>query len=270
LALFVQQLGRLLKASLPLDRALEILVGFTEDRLAKRLVQRLLDRVRDGASLAEAMAAQEGAFPPLCISMIRAGEEGAALRPVLGRMAEFLLRSEAMRQKVISALIYPAVLLVVASGSIGLVLTVVLPQFEPMLRDAGSKLPTIAWLVMLAGDGLREAWWMLLLAGLFSALVVRSLMRRPGMLLLRDRSLLHMPIVRSLVIRFEVGRFSRTLGVLLANGVPAARGLALAGATVGSVARANRTVSPSLDPADPDRRGNRSVGRDVAGNRRDL
>lgn len=234
LALFVQQLARLLQASLPLDRALEIMAGFTDDRRARRLVQLVLDRVRDGAGLGEAMAAQEGGFPRLCISMVRAGEEGGALRPVLGRMADFLLRSEAIRQKVISALTYPAILLVVAGGSIALVLTVVLPQFEPMLRETGSKLPTIAWLVMAAGDGLREAWWLLLLAGLASALALHWLMQRPGVALLRDRLVLHVPIVGGLVTRFEVGRFSRTLGVLLANGVPAARGLGLAGATVGN------------------------------------
>ena len=242
LPLFIQQLSRLLRASLPLDRALEILVSLTEERHAARLVQRVLDQVRDGASLAEAMAAQAGAFPRLCISVVRAGEEGSALHQVLARMAEFLLRSEAMRQKVISALIYPAVLVLVASASIGLVLTIVLPQFEPMLRDAGDKLPTIAWLVMLAGDALRETWWMLLLGGLLSVLALRWILQQPRVALWRDRLILHVPIVRSLVIRFEIGRFSRTLGVLLANGVPASRGLTLAGATVG-----NRVLTDAIE-----------------------
>jgi general secretion pathway protein F len=95
----------------------------------------------------------------VCISMVRAGEEGGALRPVLARVGEFLVRSEAIRQKVISALIYPAILMLVAMGSIVLILTFVLPQFEAMFQDAGSKLPTTTWLVMAASKLLREDWW---------------------------------------------------------------------------------------------------------------
>jgi general secretion pathway protein F len=98
LALFFQQLTRLLGASIPLDRALEILTTLLENKRTLRIVARLLERVRDGASLAEAMAGEQAAFPSLCISMVRAGEEGGALRPVLARLGDFLVRAEAIRQ----------------------------------------------------------------------------------------------------------------------------------------------------------------------------
>jgi general secretion pathway protein F len=234
LALFVQQLTRLLKASLPLDRALEILTTLMEDKRTRRIVHRLLERVRDGSSLAEAMAAEQPAFPNVCISMVRAGEEGGALRPVLTRVGEFLVRSEAIHQKVVSALIYPAVLMFVAIGSIVLILTFVLPQFESMFQDAGAKLPTATRLVMAASKTLRDDWWMMLLGIAILAIAFQRLMQQSSMLALRDRIILRLPILGSLVTRFEVGRFSRSLGVLLMNGVPAARALALAGATVGN------------------------------------
>jgi len=234
LALFVQQLTRLLKASLPLDRALEILTTLMEDKRTRRIVHRLLDRVRDGSSLAEAMAAEDQAFPNVCISMVRAGEEGGALRPVLTRVGEFLVRSEAIRQKVVSALIYPAVLLFVAIGSIVLILTFVLPQFETMFQEAGAKLPTATRLVMAASQVLRDDWWMILLGLALFAVAMQRLMQQSSIQALRDRIILRLPILGSLVTRFEVGRFSRSLGVLLVNGVPAARALALAGATVGN------------------------------------
>ena len=234
LTLFVQQLTRLLNASLPLDRALEILTTLLEDKRTRRIVHKLLERVRDGSSLAEAMAQEEGAFPSVCVSMVRAGEEGGALRPVLARVAEFLVRSEAIRQKVISALIYPAILMLVAIGSIVLILAFVLPQFEAMFQDAGSKLPTATWLVMTASQMLREDWWILLLAIAILAAAAQFLMRRPGVGALRDRVLLHLPLLGGLCTRFEAARFTRSLGVLLANGVPASRALALAGATVGN------------------------------------
>jgi general secretion pathway protein F len=234
LTLFVQQLTRLLNASLPLDRALEILTTLLEDKRTGRIVQKLLERVRDGSSLAEAMAQEEDTFPSVCVSMVRAGEEGGALRPVLARVAEFLVRSEGIRQKVISALIYPAILMLVAIGSIVLILTFVLPQFETMFQDAGSKLPTATWLVMTASQMLREDWWILLLAIAILAAAAQFLMRRPGVAALRDRILLRLPILGDLFTRFEAARFTRSLGVLLANGVPASRALALAGATVGN------------------------------------
>ena len=234
LALFVQQLTRLLKASLPLDRALEILTTLMEDKRTRRIIQRLLEKVRDGSSLAEAMASEDQSFPSVCVSMVRAGEEGGALRPVLTRVGEFLVRSEAIHQKVVSALIYPAVLLFVATGSIVLILTFVLPQFESMFQDAGSKLPAATQLVMAASRTLREDWWIMLLALAIIAIAAQRLMQLATVQALRDRVALRLPILGSLITRFEVGRFSRSLGVLLVNGVPAARALALAGATVGN------------------------------------
>jgi general secretion pathway protein F len=232
LPLFIQQLTRLLQASLPLDRSLEILTTLMEDKRTRRIVQRLLEKVRDGSSLAEAMAAEEQAFPSVCVSMVRAGEEGGALRVVLARVGDFLVRSEAIRQKVISSMIYPAALLVVATGSIVLILTFVLPQFESMFEDAGARLPAATKLVMGASQALRQDWWLMLLGLAIIAIVLQRMMKLSSMLVLRDRIVLRLPILGSLVTRFEVGRFSRSLGVLLTNGVPAARALALAGATV--------------------------------------
>jgi len=235
LALFSQQLARLLKAGLPLDRALEILATLARDR-------RVLERVRDGASLAEAMAAQERAFPPAYVSMVRAGEAGGALQGVLARVADFLVRSEAIRQKVVSALIYPAILTVVAAGSVALVLIVVLPQFQPLFEEAGARLPTSTRIVMAAGDIVRGYWWTILLGLAMTILLWQRLMRQPAIATRRDRIVLRLPIMRELVSKFEIGRFSRTLGVLLANGVPAPRALALCGATVG-----NRAIADAIE-----------------------
>jgi general secretion pathway protein F len=242
LALFSQQLARLLRANLPLDRALEILTGLAAEKRSGDVIRRTLERVRDGASLAEAMAAQERSFPQAYVSMIRAGEIGGALQAVLGRVADFLVRSEAIRQTIISALIYPALLVFVAALSITLVLTVVLPQFEPVFREAGARLPVSTRIVMSLGDGLRDYWWVLLLALAVIAIGWRLLKERPTLALRWNRLALALPIIGDLVGKFEIGRFSRTLGVLLANGVPAPRALALSGAVVG-----NRVIAAAVD-----------------------
>lgn len=234
LALFMQQLARLLQASLALDRALDILTTLTEDRRARRIVQAVLDRVRDGAGLAEAMEAEQGVFPSFCISMVRAGEESGALRQVLERIEYFLARSDAIQQKVTSALTYPAILLVVAISSISLIFTLVLPQFEPMLQEAGAALPFSTSIIMAISRVVRDDWWLLVGALLVSAVLLVWGLRQAVVLEWRDRTLLRLPLLAGLISRLDTGRFARTLSVLLANGVPAARALPLATATLGN------------------------------------
>ena len=245
LALFSQQLSRLLKAGLPLDRALEILATIAGKR-AGAVIGRTLDRVRDGASLSEAMAAQRGGFPPLYVSMIRAGEAGGALHAVLARVADFLARSEAMRQRVLSASIYPAILLAAALGAIVMVLTIVLPQFEPMFREAGSNLPVSTRLLM-AGAGLLDRfWWAIPISLLAAALLWRWTLGRPEIAAWRDRVLLAAPVFGGLITKFEIGRFCRMLALLLGGGVAVPRALALCGAAVGNSAIAAAIETSSL------------------------
>jgi general secretion pathway protein F len=244
LALFSAQLSRLLRAGLPLDRALDILGTLAAGRPLGRAIRGTLGRVRDGAALAEAMAAPGSQFPAAYVTMIRAGEAGGALQPVLARAAGFLARSEAIRQKLASALIYPAVLMAAATGSVALVLTVVLPQFEPLFRNAGAALPASTRMVMLLGDGLRDHFRALLIGLAVAALLLQRALRRPAVAVLRDRLLLAVPLLRTLVAKSEIGRFSRTLAVLLANGVSAPRALSLGGGTIG-----NRVIAGAVAAA---------------------
>ena len=245
LALFSQQLARLLRAGLPLDRALEIAADLAADRRGAEAIRQTLARVRDGAGLAEAMAAQRRSFPEAYVSMVRAGEEGAALPAVLGRLADFLGRSEANRQRIASALIYPAILVGVAALSVSLVLTVVLPQFKPLFAEAGARLPESARVLLAAGDVLGAYWWAILLAVALAALGLRHALRLPRAAAARDRLVLKLPLAGSLARRFDIGRFARTLAVLLANGVAAPRALALSGAAIGNrvIAQAVETVA---------------------------
>ncbi len=242
LALFSQQLARLLRAGLALDRALEILAGLAGDRSGAEAIRQTLARVRDGAALAEAMAAQRRIFPDAYVSMVRAGEEGAALPAVLTRLGDFLTRAEANRQRVASALIYPAILVVVAALSVVLVLSVVLPQFKPLFAEAGARLPQSARVLLALGDALAAFWWAPPIAIAATALGVQQALNVPRVAAARDRLVLMMPIIGALVRRFEIARFARTLAVLLINGVAAPRALALAGAGV-----RNRVIAGAVE-----------------------
>lgn len=235
LALVSQQLARLLKAGLPLDRALSILIEQADGRRMGQALRQALDRVRDGGSLAEALALQGRNFPETFVTLIRAGEMSGALQGVLAETGIFLVRAEAMRQKIVSAMIYPAILIVVASLSVGLILTAVLPQFEPMFKEAGAQLPFSTRIVIAAGHGLRDDWWVLLALLAASVRAARVILKNPAMMLERDRLLLATPLIGNLVSRFEIGRFCRTLGVMLSSGVAAPSAMAMAGATIGNL-----------------------------------
>lgn len=214
-----RELSTLLRAGLPLDRSLEILVELGERGAFRRTLGGVLDRVRTGASLADAFDAQEGAFPGYFVSMVRAGEAGGALDTVLGQLAEYIERTRATAEAVKSALVYPIILLFVAGLSVVVLMTVVVPEFKPLFEDAGQALPVATRVVIAIGDGVRAYGWAGLVAFLALLLLIRRHLANPQARLAWDRRLLRMPLVGELIAKAEAARFGRTLGTLLANGV---------------------------------------------------
>lgn len=218
IALMTQQLASLLGAGMPLDRALTILIGVSEDEHSKALLERVQEKVRGGSTLADALEAQ-GAFSRFYLNMIRAGESGGALETVLKRLNDFLERSQALRETVTSALIYPTILLSVAVLSVIILLTFVVPQFERLFADAGKALPLATQIVIAMGNGFRYYWWLgLIVIGLIVVMVRRQL-SQPDNRARWDRRLLRTPLVGDLIAKVETARLTRTLGTLLGNGV---------------------------------------------------
>ncbi|HRD65359.1 MAG TPA: type II secretion system F family protein [Candidatus Competibacter sp.] len=217
-ALLTQQLASLLGAGMPLDRALTILIGVAEDERGKILLERVQEKVRGGSTLADALEAQ-GTFSRFYLNMIRAGEAGGALETVLKRLTEFLERSQALRESVTSALIYPIILLSVAALSVIILLTFVVPQFQRLFADAGKALPLATQIVIALGEGFRHYWWAgLIVVGLI-VVAARQQMSRPASRARWDRWLLRLPLFGDLIAKVETARLSRTLGTLLGNGV---------------------------------------------------
>ncbi len=220
IALITQQLSKLLKAGLPLDRALTVLISVNSEPKVQKLLTRIQEAVRGGSGLADALEAQSGVFTRLYLNMIRAGEAGGSLEVVLERLAEFLERSKALKDTVTSALIYPLILLIVAGASVVILLTYVVPQFQTLFDDAGEALPLATQIVIGLGEAVRRYWWVgggLIVGALlffrqqFSHLDTR---RR------WDRLALRIPLVGDLIAKVETARLARTLGTLLRNGVP--------------------------------------------------
>jgi len=256
LALLTQELATLLEAGMTLDRSLQILHDLSDHAQTARLLADLKSRVESGAAFSAALEAQGDHFPPLYVSMVKAGEAGGVLQPALHRLADYLERSAALRESIWSALLYPLILLVVSGLSVILLLMFVVPQFSQMFADMGQALPLPTRIVIALGDLFRGYWWLLLAALLLSVAVIRSLLTRPANRYRWDRRLLRLPLIGELVAKVETARFTSTLATLMENGLTLLEALDLARGVI-----TNRVIAESIELA----AGSLKRGRGLAG-----
>ncbi len=225
---FTQQLATLLAAGLPLDRSLQVLLELSENDRIKQTVTAVRDQVREGESLSDALDAQHGSFSRLFINMVRAGEIGGSLDTTLERLADYLERSKDLKDSVVSAMIYPLLLMLLAGGSLVLLLVYVIPQFTPIFEELGGDLPLITKLVLAVGGVLQNFWWGLIGLTVLGVSMFRRMLANPEKRLRWDTRVLGMRWVGDLVAKMEIARLARTLGTLLSNGVPLLSGLSIA------------------------------------------
>jgi general secretion pathway protein F len=225
---FTQQLATLLGSGLPLDRSLQVLLELAENARIKQTVTAVRDLVREGGSLSEALDAQHGSFSRLFINMVRAGEIGGSLDTTLDRLADYMERTKDLKDSVFSAMIYPIMLMLLAGGSLVLLLVYVIPQFTPIFEELGGDLPMITKIVLAAGSVLQNFWWGLIGLTFIAVVLFRRMLANPEQRLRWDTRVLRMRWVGDLVAKMEIARLSRTLGTLLSNGVPLLSGLSIA------------------------------------------
>ncbi|MDD2739499.1 MAG: type II secretion system F family protein [Methylomonas lenta] len=227
------ELATLLESGLPLDRSLSILLQLTEDnpKLSK-LVANVLEKVKAGKALADALESQSGVFSKFYLNMIRAGEMGGNLGGVLQRLADYMERTQELKDIVSTALIYPAILLVMSVASLFVMLTFVVPQFKEMFDSAGKALPIPTQIVIGLADFLQSYWWLLLLLILGSIQFMKSQLSNPITKKEWDRRFLQMPLFGDILINMETANFSRTFGTLLGNGVSILKSLGIVRETV--------------------------------------
>src|SRR5262249_3997210 len=233
-----RELAIMLAAGQDLDRALRFVVDNTRSARARAILANVRDKVRGGSSLAAALAAEPRSFSKLYVGLVPAGEAGGTLPATLDRRAARVQRERSLAANLGSALIYPALLVVAAVGSIILLLDYVLPQFTPIFEQAGAQLPASTRALMVLGTivGAGAPW--VLVGGLVAALAARQLLPRPANRLKFDRLLLRVPIAGSLLRETLAARLTRTLGSLLQNGVPLIPALGIAQEALGNLAAA--------------------------------
>ncbi len=238
-ALVTRELATLLKAGLPLDRALSVILEMSEQATVRKFVERLLRGLRNGSSLTQALEPERDRLPAIYVGMVSAGEAGGTLAAVLGRLADALEQAEALKETVRSALAYPALVLVVAVGSLAVLLTVVLPEFRPLFESSGAELPTTTAMLIVLGEILSRYWWAMALTTLLLGLVATAHVRTPEGRMRWDRLLIAMPLLGEVIQKIEVARFCRTLGTLNGNGVPILEALRIASGAIANQAIAD-------------------------------
>lgn len=228
LAEITRELASLLAAGQDLDRALRLMAEEASHARVNAVLARLRNAVREGATLTSAVQAEPRSFPRLYAGLVRAGEAGGDLPNALARLAELLERQRRLTAQVQAAMIYPAMLVLAASGSIILLLTQVLPQFVPLFAENGMALPAATAFLLALGNAISAygLYALLGLAGLAAAL--RAMLRRPAARRSFDHAVLRLPLCGGLPREILAARFARMLGMLLVNGVALLPALAIA------------------------------------------
>ena len=234
LTTFTRQLSILQDAGLPILRSLKILEGQSKPGALKNALIDVCDEIESGATLSEAMAKQPKAFNRLYVNMIKAGEAGGALEVILQRLAEFQERSQALKRKVKGALVYPVTVVTFAVGILIFIMLSIVPAFKKIFQDFGSELPAMTELLIGISNFLASYWWLVpgipVAIWLFVKLVRKFAPGRYGW----DLFTLKIPIFGQLVEKNIVARTMRTLGTLVASGVPILEGLHITRETAGN------------------------------------
>lgn len=242
-----RELATLLRAGLPLDRSFEILINLAEKKSVADLLTEIRNEVRGGASLSKALDKHRDVFSRFYINMVKAGEVGGALGNVLQRLADHMERAKELKDSVVSAMIYPSILVVVSFLSVSILVIFVVPQFKQIFEQSGKALPLATAIVLASGTFLRANWPIILGTILFTLWLFSRSLSNPVSRARWDAKFLRWPIMGGLIARVEMARFSRSLGTLLQNGVPLLTGLAILKDTLGNAVFRNAVESISRD-----------------------
>jgi type IV pilus assembly protein PilC len=250
LMIFTRQLATLIDAGLPLLRGLNVLAKQERDTVLKNTINKLADSVQEGSTFSEGLAQHPRLFNNLYVNMVRAGELGGVLELVLTRLAEFQEKAQKVKNKVVAAMVYPIIVLLLAVAIMTFLLIFIVPKFETIFHDMlGDKpLPAITLFVLGVSDSMQHHWALLL--GVIVATVVGCKLAartRAGRVML-DRIKLRAPLFGDLIRKTSISRFSRTLGTLVTSGVPILQALNITRETAGNtvIARAISQVHDSV------------------------
>lgn len=240
---FLREFGTLIGAGLTVDRALR-LVERQASAALKPVLADILERVVAGASLSRAMAAHPQAFSRDMVDIVRAGEATGTLEAVIGSLTSAIERRDAVRRHLTSAMIYPALLVLMAIGTLVMIVVVLVPALTPLFEGSGRPPPFAIRAAAALGDAISAGWPVMLGGAALVGLVLARIWREPGFAAARGRLALRLPLVREIVTGIELGRICRVLGTLLCAEVPIPDAVAATRPLAG-----NRVFRAALDEA---------------------
>jgi general secretion pathway protein F len=220
LAIMTRQFAVLIGAGIPLVESLAALVEQIDHEKLKRIISDVRQRVNEGASLADALAAHPKVFGNLYVNMVRAGESSGALDIVLIRLADFTESQARLRSKILGTMAYPAFMMVIGSVVLGVLFAVVIPKIVKIFDDSRVALPWYTRILISVSSFVSQWWWALLLAGAAAAWAFFRWRATTEGRARWDRWVLTIPIFGKLIRIVAIGRFARTLSTLLKSGVP--------------------------------------------------
>jgi type IV pilus assembly protein PilC len=241
LMIFTRQLATLIDAGLPLLRSLNVLAKQERDGVLKNTINTVADSVQSGSTFSESLEQHPVIFNKLYINMVKAGELGGVLELVLGRLAEFQEKAQKIKNKVVAAMVYPVIVLVLAMGIMTFLLVFIVPKFQYIFHEMlGNKpLPAVTQFVIGISNFVKNHGFILLGIIVFTIAAYKFIARTSAGRSVIDRFKLRMPLFGNLIRKSAVSRFSRTLGTLVTSGVPILQALNITRETAGNSVIAN-------------------------------
>ena len=248
LTVFTRQLSTLISAGLPLLRSLRTLGKQEKDANLKKIMLGLSESVEGGTTFSEALSQHPKAFNKLYVNMVKAGELGGVLEIVLTRLAEFAEKSQRIKGKVTSAMVYPLVVLTIAVGIVTFLMLFIVPKFEAIFKDmlGGRPLPFITQMIMDLSRFIQGNFILIAVAIIVAVVAARFAMKMPGVAAAVDNYKLKIPLFGDMLTKTSVARFSRTLGTLVSSGVPILQALNITRDTAGNL-RVSKAVESIHD-----------------------
>jgi type IV pilus assembly protein PilC len=234
LGVFTRQFATMINAGLPMVQCLDILSSQLEKDQFKKVVATVMADVEGGSTLAEALGKHEKVYSQLYVNMVEAGEAGGILDKILNRLAVYLEKAEALTRKVKGALMYPAVVFVVATGATVFMLVFIIPTFARMFSDFGGELPLPTKIVLVLSNFLRTKWWLLVGIVVGAVIAVKRFYATDVGRMKMDTFALKVPVLGQVIRKASIARFTRTLGTLISSGVPILNGLDITARTAGN------------------------------------
>jgi type IV pilus assembly protein PilC len=234
LGVFTRQFATMINAGLPMVQCLDILASQTEKPYFRQSIAAVMSDVEGGSTLGESMGKHPTIFSRLFVNMVEAGEAGGILDLILNRLAVYLEKADQLQRKIKSAMTYPTVVCVVATGATIFMLMFIIPTFARMFADFGGTLPLPTQIVMMFSDFLRAYWYVLVISAVGITIAFKRFYKTNVGKTKIDGLLLKIPVLGMVLRKGAVARFTRTLGTLISSGVPILNGLDITGKTSGN------------------------------------